>query len=54
MRPADLSRELSQAFRATEQLIGRERRRMTAARLTFVLGVALVTALVVWLTLIAR
>jgi len=53
MRPADLSRELSQAYRATEQLVGRERRRLTAARLTIVLAVALVTAFVVWASLLS-
>jgi serine/threonine protein kinase len=53
MRPADLSRELSQAFHATEQLIGRERRRVTAARVMLVLTVALITALAVWLGLLA-
>lgn len=54
MRPADLSRELSQAFHATEQMIGRERRRVTAARLILVLTVALITAVAVWLGLLAR
>jgi serine/threonine protein kinase len=52
MRPADLSRELSQAFHATEQLLGRARRRMTAARVAIVLAVALVTALAVWLAVV--
>lgn len=51
MRPADLSRELSQAFHVTEQLIGRKRRRVTAARMLLVLGVAVATALAVWLVL---
>ncbi|MFV8749212.1 protein kinase domain-containing protein [Nannocystaceae bacterium ST9] len=44
MRPADLSRELSQAQQATELLLDRARRRVTAARMTIVLVVALVTA----------
>lgn len=53
MRPADLSRELSQAVHATAQLDGRKRRRVTAARVIVVLVVALITVLTLWLVLLA-
>lgn len=49
-RPADLSRDLSMAHRATEQLLGRARRRGIAGRMLLVLFVALVSALIVWMT----
>jgi hypothetical protein len=49
MRPEDLSRELSQAFRATHELELRQRQRQTAAKLTIIATAALVAALLTWL-----
>jgi serine/threonine protein kinase len=48
MRPADLSRELSRAHHATEQLLERARRQRIAGRVALMLGVALLSAVLVW------
>ena len=52
MRPADLSRELSQAYRATAAVEDRQRKAQLAARLTLVLLVAIITALTTYIVFV--
>lgn len=52
MRPADLSRELSMAHRATEELLERARRRRVAGRVALMLAVALLSAWIVWMLVV--